>query len=249
VQAQVVDPVTAALEALSSTVVGTSEVALDLRLTPGVRTQETNAGNLAVDAVLWQARELADEFGVATPTVALLNSGGLRGETVFPAGGVTELMTFDIAPFASFVSVVEGVSPADLKSLLENAVSLVEVSDGRFAQVAGLSFTWDAERSPRTYDATGHVTSEGSRIRDVVLDDGTAVVRDGTVITWAPSVDVATIDFLARGGDQYPFGDGGFVTLGVTYQQALRDYIRDGLEGRITAAEYPEGGEGRISVE
>jgi 5'-nucleotidase / UDP-sugar diphosphatase len=34
----------------------------------------------------------------------------------------------------------------------------------------------------------------------------------------------------------------------VTYQQALRNYIVDGLGGLITAVDYPEGGEGRITV-
>jgi 5'-nucleotidase len=59
---------------------------------------------------------------------------------------------------------------------------------------------------------------------------------------------VATIDFLARGGDEYPFGDAPFTTLGVTYQQALFDYIAEELGGVITAADYPEGGAGRITA-
>jgi 5'-nucleotidase len=57
---------------------------------------------------------------------------------------------------------------------------------------------------------------------------------------------VATIDFSARGGDQYPFRGAPFTVVGVSYQQALRNYIVDGLGGTITAADYPEGGEGRI---
>jgi 5'-nucleotidase len=38
-----------------------------------------------------------------------------------------------------------------------------------------------------------------------------------------------------------------FTTVGVTYQQALRDYISTGLSGLITPAQYPAGGEGRIT--
>jgi 5'-nucleotidase len=67
------------------------------------------------------------------------------------------------------------------------------------------------------------------------------------VVSGAPSVNVATIDFLARGGDQYPFRGKPFTTLGVTYFQAVLDYLIEDLGGTVTAADYPEGGEGRIT--
>ena len=57
---------------------------------------------------------------------------------------------------------------------------------------------------------------------------------------------MATIDFLARGGDQYPYRDAPFTNLGVSYQQALANYIEAGLNGKVTTSDYPEGGEGRI---
>jgi 5'-nucleotidase len=39
--------------------------------------------------------------------------------------------------------------------------------------------------------------------------------------------------------------------VGVSYQQSLANYITapDGLNGQVTAADYPEGGEGRIVAE
>jgi len=77
------------------------------------------------------------------------------------------------------------------------------------------------------------------------LDDGTVVVDDGVVVD-GPGLAVATNDFSARGGDQYPFGGLPFTTVGVSYQQALQDYIVEDLNGLITAEQYPEGGEGRI---
>ncbi len=249
IQAQVVEPVQAALQELASRVIGTSEVALDTRMAPGLRAFETNAGNLLADAILWQARALAEEFGATSPSIALINSGGIRGDALIPAGTLTELQTYDFAPFASFVSIVEEISPVQLKRLLETSVSQVEQLDGRFAQVAGFSFTWDPSRPAMTVDATGDVTSDGSRVREVVLDDGTVLVRNGTPIANAPSVAVATIDFLARGGDQYPFDSAEFETLGVTYRQALSAYIREALGGRVTASDYPEGGEDRIRRE
>ena len=60
-----------------------------------------------------------------------------------------------------------------------------------------------------------------------------------------PGDTIATIDFLAKGGDQYPYRGAPFTILGLTYQQALADYIVNGLGGVISAADYPEGGEGR----
>jgi 5'-nucleotidase len=233
VQSQVVEPVLDGLEDLASTVLGTSEVALDGRRTE-VRSRETNEGNLIADALKWQAEQLADDFGVPQPDVALQNGGGIRNDVLVPAGNITELDAFNMVPFANFVSVVENVSRAQFKELLENAVSDLP-GGGRFAQVSGFSFTYDPDGA------------DGARVVDATLDDGTPIVIGGVVQDGADLV-VATIDFLARGGDEYPFGDAPFTTLGVTYQQALFDYITEGLGGVITAADYPEGGEGRITA-
>jgi 5'-nucleotidase len=52
--------------------------------------------------------------------------------------------------------------------------------------------------------------------------------------------EIATIDFLARGGDQYPFRGVPFFRLGATYHQALRNYLTGPLGSAITAAQYPE---------
>ena len=64
---------------------------------------------------------------------------------------------------------------------------------------------------------------------------------------------VATINFLAGGGDGYPFLGAPFTTLGATYQQALANYITaplvdGGLAGTISAPDYAEGGVGRITA-
>ncbi|MGH7559356.1 MAG: bifunctional metallophosphatase/5'-nucleotidase [Gemmatimonadota bacterium] len=233
VQAQVIDPVEDGLADLAATVLGVSEVALDGRRTE-VRSRETNEGNLIADALKWQAEQLADDFGVPQPDVALQNGGGIRNDVLVPAGNITELEAFNMVPFANFVSVVENVSRAQFKDLLENAVSDLP-GGGRFAQISGFRFTYDPD------------AADGARVIDVTLDDATPIVVGGVVEDGADLV-VATIDFLARGGDEYPFGDAPFTTLGVTYQQALFNYIVEGLGGVIAAAEYPEGGEGRITA-
>lgn len=245
VQSEVVEPLIAALNDMAMNVVGSSEVPLDGTRT-NIRSRETNLGNLTADSLLWQATELAGVYGVGTPQVALQNGGGIRNNSIIPAGSITELTTFSILPFPNFVSIVEGVSREQFKEILENAVSRVEFGDGRFAQIAGFRFTWDPAGTAQVLDGDGNVVTVGSRVVDVFLDDGTPLVVGGSVIP-GPDLTVATIDFLARSGDQYPFRGLPFTTVGVTYQQSLRNYIEFGLGGIITAAEYPEGGEGRIT--
>jgi 5'-nucleotidase len=245
----VTEPVQASVDALDQNQVAVSEVPLDGRRVPGVRTQETNEGSLIADAHLYTGQKLAAAFGVDTPQVALQNGGGIRNNNVIPAGPISELDTFSMLPFANFICVVEDIPATQFKEILENAVSRVEFGDGRFAQVAGLRFTWDAAGTPQVLDAAGNVVTPGTRVRQVTLDDGTPIVSNGVVVVGAPSLDIATIDFSARGGDQWPFRGAPFTTLGVTYQQSLENYLEqpDGLNGLITAGRYPEGGSGRIT--
>jgi 2',3'-cyclic-nucleotide 2'-phosphodiesterase (5'-nucleotidase family) len=243
--ALVTEPLLADLEERANTVVGTSEVDLDGRRAI-VRGEESNEGNLIADSLLWQATQLAPSFGIPVPDVALQNGGGIRNDTIIPAGPLTVLDVESMVPFPNFVSVVEDISREQFKELLENAVSRVEFGDGRFAQVAGFSFVYDAAGTPQVVDAGGNVTTPGTRVREVVLDNGTLLVSGGTVVP-GDALTIATIDFLARGGDQYPYRGAPFTTLGVTYAQALQNYIEIGLGGFVLAADYPFGGEGRIT--
>ena len=248
VVAQVTEPVAAALEELAASPVGTTEVPLDGRRSPGIRTHETNQGNLLADALLWNAERLAADFGVPEPAVAIQNGGGIRNDSVIPVGPVSELETFNISPFGNFVTVIEDVSPAQMKVIFENAVSRVESSSGRFAQIAGMTLVYDPAGTPQEIGEDDTITTEGSRVQSITLDDGTAIVSDGAVADGAPSIALVTLNFLANGGDQYLFGDGTRTHLGLTDQQSLAAYIKDGLNGTISAAQYPEGGEGRITV-
>lgn len=248
VVAQVTEPVAAALADLAATPVGTTEVPLDGRRAPGIRTHETNLGNLASDALLWSAQRLAADFGVSQPAVAIQNGGGIRNDSVIPAGPVSELETFSILPFGNLVTVIEDVSARQMMVLLENAVSRVESSSGRFPQIAGMTLVYDPAGTPQEIGDDDTVIVEGTRVRSITLDDGTALVSDGAVVEGAPPTTLVTLDFLANGGDQYLFGDGTRTHLGLTYQQSLAAYIKDGLGGTIPAADYPEGGEGRITA-
>ncbi len=254
VQALVTDPVIAALDALATNVIATSEVDLD-GLRSSVRSMETNEGNLIADSQLWQASQVAGDFGLPTPDVALQNGGGIRNDNVIPAGDITELDTFSMAPFGNFLTIVPDIPREQFKEILENAVACTQGDDftvnpscgsGRFAQVGGFSFEWSASGVGQILDGDGNVTTAGTRVLEVVLDDGTVIVTGGSVVA-GDAITIAISDFLANGGDQYPFRDAPFTAVGFTYQQSLNNYIVDGLSGLISAADYPEGGEGRIT--
>jgi len=252
---KIVEPVQAFVADLAANVLATSEVALNgLRgsvdgetiLTAGVRNGETNLGNLTADSLLWQAQQLAAGFGVDAPQVGMQNGGGIRNDSVIPAGSISELNTFQILSFTNFVSVMEDIEPTAFKAVLETSVSAI--GNGRFGQWSGVEFTYDATAEAREIDPdTCEVGAEGSRVQDVTVE-GVQVFDDGAFVGPADwTVDLATNDFTFRGGDCYDFGSDTFTTLGVTYQQALANYLVDGLSGVITAAAYPVGGEGRIT--
>ena len=245
VQANVVDPVAAFIADLAATQVATSEVALEGRRPP-IRIEETNLGNLMSDALLSAAQARAATFGVPAPVIAFQNGGGIRNASLIPAGPLTLLNTFDIAAFANFASIIPDLPRATLKQVLENAVSRQPAEDGRFAHIAGFSFEFDATRTAQVTAVDGTITTPGDRVKTVRLDDGTLLVDNFAVVP-GPGLPVATIDFLARGGDQYPLLGLPFTTLGITYQQALLEHLTVVLGGFVSAADYPEGGEGRIT--
>jgi len=250
---KVVEPVQAYVAALATTVVAQTQVPLNSArgtvtvggtppaitvTTPGERVSNTNLGNIAADSMLWQATQLAGAFGVGVPDIAFQNGGGIRAPeaVLFPGAtpaapvNVTRLDINNQFPFANFVSMVENVPVTQLKAILENAVSNVEAVDGRFAHVAGMTYEWNSTGAKGV-----------DRVRKITV--GTTLVFDaalgGYQVPQTTTYNVATIDFLARGGDGYDFGGLPFITLGVTYEQAMLNYLSGPLGGLITDAQYP----------
>ena len=242
VQQAVIAPVRAALQTFADNEVALSSVELDGRR-ESLREGETNLGDLVADALLWEIEEFVFGTDAPTPDIGLINAGAIRNNSVLPPGSLTELDTFAMLPFASFVVEVP-VTRDELKALLEHGVAQVESGSGRFPQVAGMRFVWDPSRQPRQVDQLGNVLRPGARIISAALLDGTELIRAGAVVE-GPILQMATLDFLSRGGDGYPFATGG-TGFGVSYQQALRDFVAGGLEGQITVDRYPVGGRGRI---
>jgi len=149
-----------------------TEVALD-SATATVRTREAAIGNLFADAMRINMRADA----------AILNGGGIRaGKTYEPGSRISQGDVLAELPFGNRIVVLE-MSGADLKRAIENGLSRLPQSAGRFPQVSGMAVEFELARPP------------GSRI--------TAMRIAGAPLDEARTYRVATLDFLARGGDDY----------------------------------------------
>ncbi|MBV7378789.1 bifunctional metallophosphatase/5'-nucleotidase [Maritimibacter dapengensis] len=141
------------------------------------RAGECQMGNLVAEAMLDRVKDQ----GV---TVAITNGGGLRAS--IDAGEVTMGEVLTVLPFQNTLSTFE-VSGATIVEALENGVSQIEDGGGRFPQVAGLQFTFDASAEP------------GSRVSEVYTMEG---------MDWAPidpekTYVVVSNNFVRTGGDGY----------------------------------------------
>ena len=83
----------------------------------------------------------------------------------------------------------------------------------------------------------------------VFRESATALLaKAGFTVAVVPREKV-TVDFLANGGDGYPFQGLPYINTAEFYKFSLSSYIQDpnGLNGVISTADYPVGGEGRIT--
>jgi 5'-nucleotidase len=221
----------------------------------GVRTAETNGGNLVADAFVQAYSAKAAEAklpaaGSANPVVAVQNGGGIRqgGGVALPitgvAGAISRGNTFDLLPFDNRLVAVTNVSAADLKEIFERSCSVSTSGGGQFLQFSGLKVSCSRTGtaiviSTPTGDAyAGSITTAGTRVKEITLSDGRALVKDGAVVAGAPAVTIVTNQFTADGGDNYPtFQKMTKVGFGVSYEQVLYDYL---LSFPKNAAGLPE---------
>ena len=141
------------------------------------RAQECPMGNLVADAMLDRVKDQ----GV---TIAIQNGGGLRAS--IDGGEITMGEVLTVLPFQNTLSTFE-ITGADIKAALENGVSQVEDGAGRFPQVAGMKFTWDASAEP------------GNRVTEVMVAEGDGFVPLDADKTYS----VVTNNYVRNGGDGY----------------------------------------------
>ena len=154
---------------MSNNVVSSSEISLDGER-GNVRTREAQLGNIVSDAV----REFTDA------DIAMFNGGGIRAS--LPEGDITENDVYTVLPYGNVVYKAN-LKGSLIREMLEHGVSKVEEADGRFAQVSGVRFVYDASRDPMNRIISVYVNSEP-------LDDEAVY-------------SLATNDYLSQGGDGY----------------------------------------------
>jgi 5'-nucleotidase len=231
INASVIAPVNTFISALNAQIIGSTATklngpthvacaALPCTFTPGVRNAETGLGDLVADAMRFAGK--AD--------VAIQNGGGIRTNVAGP-GNVSVGDTFNVLPFTNLVKRAPVMNAVQLKDLMEHSVAAstpTGSAQGRFAQISGMQVTFDTTRTARSSVANN--VGSGDRIRSIVLDDGTVLVKDGVVVNPTRTFAFATIDFTAAGGDGYPFAANGVVfenaVSTITYQEALANYIK-----------------------
>jgi 2',3'-cyclic-nucleotide 2'-phosphodiesterase (5'-nucleotidase family) len=153
-------------------VIGKTATALDSRKA-SVRSGETAIGNLVADGM--RAAVGAD--------VAITNGGGIRGNKEYaPDSDLTRRDILTELPFGNKTLKLELTGEAILAAL-ENGVSQVEKSSGRFPHVSGMTAQIDL------------TAPAGSRVKAVMVGDAP--------IDSAKTYTLATNDFMARGGDGY----------------------------------------------
>jgi 5'-nucleotidase len=189
-----------------SRVVGSSKVDLDARSAIG-RNQETNVGDL-----------IADAFRAATGAeVGFMNGGSIRADEIISAGPLTRRDILSILPFKNKVVKVE-VSGATLREMLEHGVarSAEDAEPGRFPQVSGIRFTFDARRPP------------GSRIVDLSVN--AKPLDEKKMYTLAAS-DYIAID----GGDGYAMLQTARVLIPREKAQFDSDVVQAAIAGKVVA--------------
>ncbi|KAL8824164.1 MAG: hypothetical protein Q9170_008236, partial [Blastenia crenularia] len=131
-----VSTLTSSLKRHLETPIGYTFAPLDARFTT-VRTRESNLGNFVAD--LMRHHYTAD--------CAIMAGGTIRGDQVYPPGILRLKDIMNCFPFEDPVIVIR-VKGKAIREALENSVFLVPALEGRYAQVSGMRFCYDASAKP-----------------------------------------------------------------------------------------------------
>jgi 5'-nucleotidase/UDP-sugar diphosphatase len=206
------------IEELTSEVIGSTTEKLE-GSREICRVEECSMGNLLADAIL-------DRVASQGATIAFQNGGGIRSS--IDAGDITVGDVLTVLPFSNTLATVQ-ISGADVIEALENGVSDIENGAGRFAQVAGLKYTYTLAEPA------------GSRVSDVLVK--------GEGDTWVPidedaTYTIVTNNYVRGGGDGYEtFASGeNPYDFGPPLEEVVADYIAK------LGGEYTPYVDGRITI-
>jgi 5'-nucleotidase/UDP-sugar diphosphatase len=179
-----------------------------------MRRGEAAIGNLIADAMRERTRS----------DVAIMNGGGIRGGKVYqPGTAITRRDVQTELPFGNHLVALD-IKGSELRRAIENGLSRLPAAAGRFPQVSGMKVEFDPQQPV------------GSRVL--------AITVGGAPLDAHKTYRIAVNDFMARGGDGYPFAAlDPLLPLEDTPLLAdevmlyLRDLksVQSRVEGRITA--------------
>lgn len=168
---KLIDGLTSKLKTKLEKPVGYTAAPLDARFTT-VRTRESNMGNFVCD--LMRLTYNGD--------CALMASGTIRGDQIYPPGVVRVKDIMNCFPFEDPIVVIKVTGKAIVEAL-ENAVSKYPALEGRFPQVSNIEFEFDPQQP------------EGSRVTYTnVANEPVDLEKEYVMVTRG---------YMARGRDGY----------------------------------------------
>lgn len=210
-----------------SQIIATSAVELNGEREPGVRTEETNLGDLAADAALWQAQQAAE----TKVDGAIVNGGSIRAS--ISQGDISMNTLKKVFPYQNSLDVVT-VTGAQLLETLEAAAFSLPTATGSFPQVAGINYTIDSsiayEQGQQYPNSTYYAPAlPGARV--TITDVG------GRGFSLDENYVIAASSFITAGGDTYyvmaqAYNNNGYIT-GINDSEMLTNYINTELGGAI----------------
>ncbi len=217
------DSIGSAIQAKDGNLFGKTSVFLEGRRN-FVRTEETNLGNVSAEANLWMAK-----FYDPATTVSIKNGGGIRSlignveavgsvVTLSPPlanpsvgkqlGDISQLDIENSLRFNNQLSLVT-VSAQGLRRLLEHGVAATAAgaTPGQFPQIAGVRFSYNPALPvfSTSVPGSGRLLNAAITNEDGTLILDTLVLNGVTYGDTSRTIRVVTLNFLAGGGDSYPF--------------------------------------------
>ncbi|KAF7192848.1 Protein 5NUC [Pseudocercospora fuligena] len=168
---EMVEKITASLRPKLEKPIGYTSAPLDARFTT-VRTKESNLGNFTCDLMRFHYN--AD--------CAIMASGTIRGDQVYPPGVLRVKDMMNCFPFED-PCVVIALKGSQVVEALENGVKTYPALEGRFPQVSGIEFAFDASKEP------------GKRCSDIKIG--------GKPVDMDKEYTLATRDYMVRGKDGF----------------------------------------------
>ena len=138
-----------------------------------LRTSENGFANLVADTLR--------EFTKAD--ISLVNSGTLRGDTIFSEGSVlTRKDIRTMLPHRNTIELIEGTGKQVIEAI-EHGLSAIETKGGQYLQISGIKIKYDAKQPI------------GKRLLSITLNN--------KPLAPTKTYKIASLDYLFNGGDGY----------------------------------------------